>query len=78
MMLTWTREFPIEGQSEDVVRIVDSLARWLAASPIPKPFIDAEPAGFLIGAQRELCRDWPNQMSITVHGSHFLRERRAR
>ena len=36
--------------------IVDAYARWLSTSPIPKLFIDAEPGGFLIGAQREFCR----------------------
>jgi haloalkane dehalogenase len=73
-MLAWTRDLPIAGQPEDVVAIVDSYARWLAASPIPKLFIDAEPAGFLIGAQREFCRAWPNQQTVTVPGSHFLPE----
>lgn len=73
-MLTWSRELPIEGEPEDVVQIVDSYARWLSASPIPKLFIDADPAGFLIGAQREFCRAWPNQQDITVKGAHFLQE----
>ena len=73
-MLAWTRDLPIDGQPEDVVAIVDSYARWLAASPIPKLFIDAEPAGFLIGAQREFCRAWPNQQTVTVQGAHFLPE----
>jgi haloalkane dehalogenase len=73
-MLAWTRDLPIAGQPEDVVSIVDSYARWLASSPIPKLFIDAEPGGFLIGAQREFCRAWPNQQTVTVQGSHFLPE----
>jgi len=73
-MLAWTRELPIEGQPEDVTRIVDSYARWLSTSDIPKLFIDAEPAGFLIGAQREFCRAWPNQETVTVKGAHFLQE----
>ena len=73
-MLTWTRELPIAGEPADVTAIVDSYARWLAKSPIPKLFIDAEPAGFLIGAQREFCRAWPNQQTVTVAGSHFLQE----
>jgi haloalkane dehalogenase len=73
-MLTWTRDLPIAGEPEDVVRIVDSYAKWLSHSPIPKLFIDAEPAGFLIGAQREFCRAWPNQQIVTVEGSHFLQE----
>ena len=58
-MLTWSRELPIAGQPADVVDIVDSYSRWLSVSPIPKLFINADPAGFLIGAQREFCRAWP-------------------
>ena len=63
---------PADRQPEDVVRIVDSYALWLSTSPIPKLFIDADPAGFLIGAQREFCRAWPNQQTVTVRGAHFL------
>jgi haloalkane dehalogenase len=73
-MLTWTRELPIAGEPADVVRIVETYARWLSTSSVPKLFIDAEPAGFLIGAQREFCRAWPNQEVVTVKGAHFLQE----
>ena len=73
-MLTWSRELPIEGKPEDVVKIVDSYARWLSTSPTPKLFINGDPGGFLIGAQREFCRAWPNQQEITVNGAHFLQE----
>lgn len=73
-MLTWSRELPIAGEPADVVQIVDSYARFLSTSPIPKLFINGDPAGFLIGAQREFCRTWPNQQEITVQGAHFLQE----
>jgi haloalkane dehalogenase len=73
-MLTWTRELPIAGEPADVVKIVDTYARWLSTSTMPKLFINAEPAGFLIGAQREFCRAWPNQKEVTVKGAHFLQE----
>lgn len=73
-MLTWSRDLPIEGQPEDVTEIVDSYAQWLSTSPIPKLFINGDPGGFLIGAQREFCRAWPNQQEITVKGAHFLQE----
>lgn len=73
-MLAWTRDLPIAGSPADVVRIVEEYSQWLASSPIPKLFIDAEPAGFLIGAQREFCRSWPNQQTVTVQGAHFLQE----
>jgi haloalkane dehalogenase len=73
-MLAWTRDLPIAGEPADVVEIVESYSRFLSTSPVPKLFIDAEPAGFLIGAQREFCRGWPNQQIVTVPGSHFLQE----
>ena len=73
-MLAWTRDLPIAGEPADVVEIVESYSRFLSTSTIPKLFIDAEPAGFLIGAQRDFCRTWPNQEVVTVQGSHFLQE----
>ena len=73
-MLSWTRDLPIAEEPEDVVGVVDSYAKWLSASLIPKLFIDADPGGFLIGAQREFCRSWPHQTTVTVAGSHFLQE----
>ena len=73
-MLAWTRDLPIAGEPADVVAIVEDYARWLSASPIPKLFIDADPGGFLIGAQREFCRAWPNQETVMVQGAHFLQE----
>jgi haloalkane dehalogenase len=73
-MLAWSRELPIEGEPKDVVETVDAYSRWLSVSPTPKLFINAEPAGFLIGAQREFCRRWPNQQEVTVKGAHFLQE----
>jgi haloalkane dehalogenase len=73
-MLAWTRDLPIAGEPEDVVEAVESYARWLSQSRVPKLFIDADPAGFLIGAQREFCRAWPNQQIVMVKGAHFLQE----
>jgi haloalkane dehalogenase len=73
-MLAWTRDLPIAGEPADVVQIVEAYSQWLASSPIPKLFIDAEPAGFLIGAQRDFCRSWANQQTVTVQGAHFLQE----
>jgi haloalkane dehalogenase len=73
-ILAWTRELAIEGQPEDVTKVVDSYGRWLSSSTIPKLFVDADPAGFLIGAQRDFCRAWPNRETVTVKGAHFLME----
>jgi haloalkane dehalogenase len=73
-ILSWTRELPIAGEPADVVAVVEDYAKFLSTSQIPKLFIDADPAGFLIGAQREFCRAWPNQETVTVKGAHFLQE----
>ena len=57
----------------DVEREIQ-LSFCTAPSPIPKLFINGDPGGFLIGAQREFCRAWPNQQEVTVKGAHFLQE----
>jgi haloalkane dehalogenase len=73
-MLVWPRELPIEGQPADVVRIVQEYGAWLAASDVPKLFINAE-HGALIGSRaREFCRSWPHQDEVTVKGIHYVQE----
>jgi len=72
--LTWPRQIPIEGDPADVCEIVASYGGWLAESPVPKLFINAEPGAILIGKQREFCRSWPNQTEVTVKGIHFIQE----
>jgi haloalkane dehalogenase len=72
--LTWPRQIPIEGEPEDVTRVVQSYADWLGTSEIPKLFINAEPGALLTGGPRESCRRWPNQQEVTVRGSHFIQE----
>ncbi|HSG87894.1 MAG TPA: haloalkane dehalogenase [Pseudomonadales bacterium] len=72
--LSWPRQLPIDGQPADVVERVAAYAEWLAASPVPKLFVNAEPGAILVGAQREFCRRWPMQREVTVAGSHFIQE----
>jgi haloalkane dehalogenase len=72
--LTWPREIPLDGEPSDVVAIVQSYADWLAKSPLPKLFVNADPGAILTGAQREFCRAWPNQREVTVKGVHFIQE----
>jgi haloalkane dehalogenase len=73
-MLTWPRQIPIDGEPADVTAIVNSYAEWLKESQLPKLFVNADPGAVLIGAQREFCRQWPNQLEVTVKGSHFIQE----
>jgi haloalkane dehalogenase len=72
--LTWPREIPIAGEPADVTAIARDYADWLAASDVPKLFINADPGAILVGKLREFCRTWPNQSEVTVRGSHFIQE----
>lgn len=72
--LSWPRMIPIEGEPADVVKTVADYSAWLAASEVPKLFVNADPGSILVGRQRELCRRWPNQTEVTVQGRHFLQE----
>jgi haloalkane dehalogenase len=73
-MLTWPREIPIADEPADVVRLVEQYGAWLATSPVPKLFVNAEPGSILVGAPREFCRAWANQREVTVKGLHFVPE----
>ncbi len=74
VMLAWPRALPIGGEPADVVAAVRAYGHWLATSPVPKLFINAEPGSILVGRPREACRRWPNQREVTVAGSHFVQE----
>jgi len=72
--LTWPREIPLDGEPADVVAIVRAYGEWLAKSPLPKLFLNADPGSILVGPQREFCRAWPNQQEVTIRGTHFVQE----
>ena len=72
--LDWPRQIPIAGEPAAMVALVQAYADWLAHSPVPKLFINADPGSILIGPQREFCRTWPNQTEVTVAGTHFIQE----
>ncbi|HEX6347933.1 MAG TPA: haloalkane dehalogenase [Candidatus Dormibacteraeota bacterium] len=72
--LAWPRQIPIEGEPADVTERVTAYGAWLATSPLPKLFINADPGSILTGRQRDYCRTWPNQKEVTVRGSHFIQE----
>jgi haloalkane dehalogenase len=72
--LSWPRNIPIDGAPQTTVRIAQAYADFMAKSPIPKLFINAEPGAILTGRPREFCRTWPNQTEVTVPGVHFIQE----
>ena len=47
---------------------------WLAASDVPKLFVNADPGSILTGRPRDFCRTWANQREVTVPGDHFVPE----
>jgi haloalkane dehalogenase len=72
--LDWPRQLPIEGEPWAVVDVVQRYGSWLAATDVPKLFLNAEPGSILVGRQRELVRSWPALTEVTVPGSHFVPE----
>ncbi|WP_394827087.1 haloalkane dehalogenase [Pendulispora albinea] len=72
--LSFPRLLPIDGEPAAMCEVAQQYADWLAASPIPKLFVNAEPGRVLVGKLREACRRWPNQREVTVRGLHFLQE----
>jgi len=72
--LSWPRNLPIEGEPAGVTAVVNSYGTWLAASDVPKLFINAEPGEIAGDRVRELIRTWPNLAEATVSGRHFIQE----
>jgi len=74
VMLSWPRQIPIEGEPENVCKIVSEYSDWMSKNNIPKLFINAEPGAIIQGVVRDFCRTWNNQSEITVKGIHFIQE----
>jgi len=72
--LTWPRQIPIGGKPADVHQIVAQSGAWMAASEVPKLFIQGRPGAILTGEHAAFCRTWPNQTEVSVAGVHFLQE----
>jgi len=72
--LSFPRQLPISGEPPDICELVERYVEFLATSPVPKLFVNAEPGRLLTGAQREACRRFPNQTEVTVPGLHYIQE----
>lgn len=72
--LSWPRQLPIGGEPQQICAMVERYAAFLAESPLPKLFINAEPGRLLTGSLRERCRRWPNHRELTVRGLHYVQE----
>jgi haloalkane dehalogenase len=67
-----TKELPLDGESGDVVRLVNYYSKWFSESQIPKLSINAELDP--LRAPRETRLAWPNHWEITVRAGHFIQE----
>ena len=72
--LTWPRQIPIAGEPPEMVEVAAHYADFMAASDMPKLFINAEPGSILTGKMRDFCRTWSNCIEVTVAGTHFIQE----
>ena len=72
--LTWPRQIPIDGEPPDVHATIEAIAQFLAATPIPKLFIDVRARTGDDRPRAQLRPDLPNQTEVTVKGLHFAQE----
>ncbi|MDC0131656.1 haloalkane dehalogenase, partial [Alphaproteobacteria bacterium] len=72
--LSWPRDIPIAGSPANMVTLAEQYGAFMADTPIPKLFINAEPGSILVGKMRDFCRSWKNQTEVTVSGTHFIQE----
>jgi haloalkane dehalogenase len=72
--LAWPRQLPFSGEPRVICEVVERYTAFLAQSPLPKLFVNAEPGRVLVGPLREACRRWPNQREVTVNGLHYVQE----
>ena len=72
----WPNEIPIDGQPEDVVRIVEEYGNWLQRSRMPKLLMYATPGSLLRRQMVVWCS--ANLPNLTVadlgSGLHFVQE----
>jgi haloalkane dehalogenase len=72
--LEWPRQVPIQHVPPDVHDIIDRYGRWLAGSPVPKLFVNADPGSILVGRHRAVVRRWPALTEVTVPAGHLVPE----
>jgi len=72
--LAFPREIPIEGEPAAMADIIDAYGTWAANSSIPKLFISATPGALITDRTLDFCRQWKNQVEVTVKGIHYIQE----
>lgn len=72
-ILSWSRQFPFDGEPAEMADIIATYGAWLAHSDIPKLFVKSEP-GTTVPNALAFCRSWPAQSEITVRAIHYPQE----
>nr|XP_039247647.1 haloalkane dehalogenase-like isoform X1 [Styela clava] len=74
-LLAWPKQLPIRGEGpNNTLAYADSYQKWLSTSSyLPKLRILAKPGGLSSIVEKQ-SEDWPNQMTVTVKGLHFIQE----
>jgi haloalkane dehalogenase len=72
--LSFPRQMPLDGQPEEVVKVVADYGNWLRESSVAKLWIHGDPGAVENDSVRKVCGGWPNQTEATVKGKHFLQE----
>ena len=67
-------DIPFDGDPADNHEIVKFYSDWLAASEVPKLFVNADQGHGLTGAAREHARTFKNQTEVSLNGRHYIME----
>ena len=74
----WPNEIPVDGEPADVTALVGEYSAWLAASPVPKLLLHAQPGAILRKDLVVWCRDHVRNLTAVDIGPglHFIQEDR--
>lgn len=73
--LSFPQQIPIDGDPTDVAVVFARAREWLANTPVPKLFVNAEPGALIAAPTRKaICRSWPNTREVVVASQHFVPE----
>lgn len=72
--LSWPQQMPIDGVPAESHDRVQQALTFMASTPVPKLFVNAEPGALVVGPRKEIVRRWPNTSEVTVKGRHYLQE----
>ena len=72
----WPNQIPLDGEPKEVVELVESYARWLGESDVPKLLLTFDPGILIQGAILDWCKHHIRALEVQHigPGSHFVQE----